>query len=115
MAGPFLPGGFPLAENGKGNNGKASFWYRLVQSPTVLVFLLTMVGAIIGWAVRQELVNRSQQQQLDAIMNPVSLSERLTRMQTHIDLMEQQLIRADRERSQIIQQIQPRDGQQPQR
>ena len=45
--------------------------------PTILVFVLGGIAAILGWALRQESINVSQQRQIDGMIQVADLSRRL--------------------------------------
>lgn len=60
----------------------------MLRNPAVVVFLLGTLGAIIGWGVRQEIINRTQQQAIDQQIPPAELQRRLGYLEGRVDTLE---------------------------
>lgn len=82
-----------MSESGRARNGG-----QFLRHPTVIVFGLGLVGAIVGWAVRQEIVNINQQNQIDDLarteaqrLAPVEVARRLGNLEGRITTLEKLL------------------------
>ena len=71
-----------IQTSGRPNGGK------LLRHPSIVVFLLTVAGAVIGWGIRQEYINQHQQYQLDQHPNPVDLERRLGSIERRLERLE---------------------------
>lgn len=81
-----------MTESGRPNG------VRFLRHPTVVVFLLGLLGAVIGWAVRQEIINNSQQNQIDSLtriegqrLDPVEVARRLGSIEGRLSTLEKLL------------------------
>jgi hypothetical protein len=60
----------------------------LLHSPAMIVFLLGVVGAVVGWGVRQEFINSNQQHQIDAAIERIDLFGRVIRLEGRVEVLE---------------------------
>lgn len=60
----------------------------ILRSPAMIIFLLGVVGAAIGWGVRQEYINRDQQNQIDAAVARLDLVGRMIRLEERVSALE---------------------------
>lgn len=69
-----------------------------MRHPSVVVFVLGLLGAVFGWAVRQELINNNQQNQIDSLtriesqrLDPVEVARRLGSIEGRLSTLEKLL------------------------